>query len=82
MASLIWRILKPYVVAILIVSSVYTIAPYLIQRYSAYQRRVFVQAVLQKLEERHGEAARAGKSAPQQPANWIEQSWILFCHVG
>jgi hypothetical protein len=74
--------LKLYTVAVVIVSSVYTAVPYLIQRYSAYQHRVFVRAIFQKLEERRGEEARGGKRAFQQPADWIEQSWILFFNVG
>jgi hypothetical protein len=74
------ELLKPYVIAVLIVTSFYTALPYLIRQYSAFQNRILVRGILERLEERRKH--EDGQKLFQDPANLNEQPWILFSNVG
>jgi hypothetical protein len=63
--------LKPFVVAMLIVSLFYTMWPYLVRHYSAYQNRMLVRALLENLEMRRRN--ELNPEALQPPAHWNEQ---------
>jgi hypothetical protein len=80
--SRIWRFLKPYMVAVLIVSSVYIVIPYLMEKYSAHQRRLLINEIVRKTEARAEENDRADNNAFRRPAKWIGQSWVTFLNLG
>jgi hypothetical protein len=67
-----YGVLRPYIIAAVIVATVFITVPYLFQQYQKYQRRLWVREMIDRVEEkREREIPTAGK-ALQQPNDWLE----------